>query len=101
MPIITFHGIPTDAVEAYHNQIDEVATLIGANKDNIFFVIDDKKVLNTRKSAFITVEWMKRETKEQLFVDHLDSFFKQYIDKTAIFFTDINGKFYLDRAKLG
>ncbi|ATZ16713.1 uncharacterized protein DUF1904 [Entomoplasma freundtii] len=101
MPIITFHGIPTQAVEKYYSQVDELATLIGANVANIFFVIDEKKVLNTETSAFITVEWMKRETKEQILVDDLGTFFQPYVSKTAIFFTDINGKFYLNGQKIG
>lgn len=102
MPVITFNGIERLRIEAYYEKIDEISALINARKENIFFIINNNsEIINTKKSAYITVEWVQRLDKEAIFANHLTNFFNKDVDKTVVFFTDVNKKIYINKEKIG
>lgn len=103
MPVITFQGLPSKAIENYYeDQLDNLSHLIGANKEYIFFVIDEKtKILNLSSSAYIRVEWVARRDKEELLVNHLKKYFANYTNNLLVLFTEINGKLFINQQRIG
>lgn len=101
MPIITFNGLPEARIQEYYQKIDEICELIQAKKDAVFFIVGNQKIINTKKTAYVTIEWMRREDKEQLFTDHIKSFFAKDVERIGVFYTDVNSKLYLDGNKIG
>ncbi|ATG97683.1 DUF1904 family protein [Mesoplasma lactucae] len=102
MPNIKFSGVDKSVVEKYALKIDEIATLINANKEAIIFIATNDEIFPKRGKQtpiFITVEWKQRLDKEEIFSKHLTEFFKEYSDSVRVFFTDINDKWYVNGNK--
>lgn len=116
MPILKFSGVSKWEVAKYAHKVDEIADLIGAQPENILFICEEdsyvytkgeKKIIEVERAIYVAIEWMKREDKEQLLTDHIIKFFtnndsfKNGDPKVITFFTDINGKGYINGKKVG
>ncbi|QHX35571.1 hypothetical protein STIUS_v1c00160 [Spiroplasma sp. TIUS-1] len=103
MPIIKFSGTTQKQIEEYSKKVDEICELIVAKKENIFFINQDVDVVrgNGEYSIIVNVEWMSRLDKQQIFADHLKSFFGKEGTTVGVIFYDINEKFYLNGKKVG
>ncbi|WP_026389422.1 DUF1904 family protein [[Acholeplasma] multilocale] len=104
MPILKFSGISEKRVEEYSKKINEIAQLVVADPANIMFIAEGSKIFpeqGKQTPIYVTVEWMARPDKEQLLTNHLVEFFKEDSEKVSVFFTEINGKFYVKGNKVG
>ncbi|EOA07278.1 DUF1904 family protein [Mycoplasma yeatsii] len=104
MPIIKFSGVSEERVKEFSNKVNEIAELVTANPENIMFICEDSKVFQLKqeqKPIYVTVEWLSRPDKEQIFANYIVDFFKEDSSKVWIFFTDVNGKLYAHTKKVG
>ncbi|WP_434342586.1 DUF1904 family protein [Mycoplasma capricolum] len=104
MPIIKFSGLEKDQVNQFSKNIEKIADLVKADPKNIFVVWENSEIFISESNTnpiYVTVQWMSRPDKEQLLVDFIIDYFKNYSQKVWVFFTDVNSKLYAHGKKLG
>ncbi|WP_338983547.1 DUF1904 family protein [Spiroplasma endosymbiont of Othius punctulatus] len=103
MPVIKFSGTTQKQINEYMSKVDEICELIVAKKENIFFINQDVDVTqgNGDYAVIINVEWMSRPDKEEIFANHLKSFFGVEGKTVGVVFYELNSKFYIDGKRIG
>ncbi|AGJ91093.1 DUF1904 family protein [Mycoplasma putrefaciens] len=104
MPIIRFSGVSEQKVLDFSKKVNEIAELVVADPEKIMFIYDNSKVFQLKQDQnpiYVTVEWIARPDKEQIFAEYIVDFFKDQSSKVWVFFTDINAKLYAHTKKVG
>ncbi|KNG79041.1 DUF1904 family protein [Mycoplasma sp. HU2014] len=104
MPIIKFSGVSEQQVIDFSNKVDEIAQLIVADPTKIMFICENSKIFQKNKQQnpiYVTVEWMSRPDKEELFANYITDFFNEFSDKVWVFFTEVNNKLFAHKKRVG